>query len=84
VFVLIVYDKYTMNKQLYDIMDPENLTEIRAWAAVPLNRSSVITVGIEPNIRYQLAVYDQPYDEASIPRAEAALGSMIQACAWPE
>jgi hypothetical protein len=73
-----------MQTQLYDILDPENLTEIQAWAAVPLNRSSVITVGIEPNIRYQLAVYDLPYDETSIARAEAALGSMIQACAWPE
>ena len=73
-----------MNKQLYDILDTENLTEIRAWAAVPLNRSILITVGVEPNIRYQLAVYDQPWDEPSIARAEAALGSMIQACAWPE
>ena len=73
-----------MNKQLYDILDAENLAVIRAWAAVPLNRSSVITVGVEPNIRYQLAVYDQPWDEPSIARAEAALGSMIQACAWPE
>ena len=73
-----------MNKQLYDILDTENLTEIRAWAAVPLNRSAVITVGIEPNVRYQLVVYDQPWDEPSIVRAEAALGSMIQACAWPE
>ena len=73
-----------MNKQLYDILDTENLTEIRAWAAVPLNRSILITVGVEPNIRYQLAVYDQPWDEPSIARAEAALGSMIQACAWSE
>ena len=72
-----------MNKQLYDILDAENLAVIRAWAAVPLNRSSVITVGVEPNIRYQLAVYDQPHDEPSIPRAEAALGSMITACDWP-
>jgi hypothetical protein len=73
-----------MNTQLYDILDSNDLAEIRAWAAVPDNRSSVITVGIEPNVRYQLAVYDQPWDEASIPRAEAALGSMITACAWPE
>ena len=73
-----------MQTQLYDILNPENLTEIRAWAAVPLNRSSVITVGIEPNIRYQLVVYDQPHDEPSIPRAEAALGSMILACDWPQ
>jgi len=73
-----------MQTQLYDILDPENLAEIRAWAAVPLNRSSVITVGIEPHKRYQLAVYDQPYDEASIPRAESVLGAKIQACAWPE
>ena len=72
-----------MNKQLYDILDAENLAVIRAWVAEPLNRSSVITVGVEPNIRYQLAVYDQPHDEPSIPRAEAALGSMIQACDWP-
>ena len=72
-----------MNKQLYDIPRADDLAVIRAWAAVPLNRSSVITVGIEPNIRYQLAVYDQPHDEPSIPRAEAALGSMIQACDWP-
>ena len=73
-----------MNKQLYDIPDPENLAVIRAWAAVADNRSSVITVGVEPNVRYQLVVYDQPYDDPSIPRAEAALGSMIVACAWPE
>lgn len=72
-----------MQTQLYLIPDPADLAVIRAWAAVPLNRSSVITVGVEPNIRYQLAVYDQPYDEPSIPRAEAALGSMIQACDWP-
>ena len=72
-----------MNKQLYDIPRADDLAVIRAWAAVPLNRSSVITVGVEPNIRYQLAVYDQPHDEPSIPRAEAALGSMIQACDWP-
>ena len=76
--------KYTMNKQLYDIPDAENLAVIQAWVAEPLNRSILITVGIEPNIRYQLAVYDQPFDEPSIPRTEAALGSMIQACAWSE
>ena len=73
-----------MRTQLYDILDTADLAVIRAWAAVPLNRSSVITVGAEPNIRYQLAVYDQPYDEPSIPRTEAALGSMIRACEWPE
>ena len=73
-----------MQTQLYDIPNPADLAVIRAWAAVPLNRSSVITVGIDPNMRYQLVVYDQPHDEPSIPRAEAALGSMITACAWPE
>ena len=73
-----------MRTQLYDILNPENLAVIRAWVAEPLNRSSVITVGVEPNIRYQLTVYDQPHDEPSIPRAEAALGSMITACDWPE
>lgn len=73
-----------MNKQLYDIPCVDDLAVIRAWAAEPLNRSILITVGIEPNVRYQLVVYDQPYDEPSIPRAEAALGSMIQACAWSE
>ena len=76
-------DKYTMNTKLYDIPDAENLAVIRAWVAEPLNRSSVITVGIEPHVRYQLAVYDQPWDETSIARVEAALGAMIQACAWP-
>ena len=73
-----------MNKQLYDIPRADDLAEIRAWAAEPLNRSSVITVGVEPDVRYQLVVYDQPHDEPSIPRAEAALGAMIVACAWPE
>jgi hypothetical protein len=73
-----------MNTKLYDILDPDNLAEIRAWAAVPDNRSAVITVGLEPNIRYQLAVYDQPHDEPSIPRAEAELGTMIRACDWPQ
>ena len=72
-----------MNKQLYDILDVADLAEIRAWAAEPLNRSAVITVGVEPNVCYQLVVYDQPYDEPSIVRAEAALGSMIVACDWP-
>ena len=73
-----------MNKQLYDIPNITDLAEIRAWAAVAENRSLVVTVGVEPNTRYQLVVYDQPHDEPSIPRAEAALGAMIQACAWPE
>lgn len=74
-----------MQTQLYLIPDPADLAVIQAWAADPLNRSSVITVGIEPNIRYQLVVYDQPHDdEPSIPRAEAALGSMILACDWPQ
>jgi len=73
-----------MHTQLYLIPDPADLAVIQAWAAVPDNRSSVITVGVEPNIRYQLAVYDQPHDEPSIPRAEAELGSMIQACDWPQ
>ena len=73
-----------MRTQLYDILDTADLAVIRAWVAVPLNRSSVITVGAEPNIRYQLAVYDHPYDEPSIARAEAELGSMIRACEWPE
>ena len=72
-----------MNKQLYDIPDPENLAVIRAWAAVADNRSSVITVGVGSLTRYQLVVYDQPYDEPSIPRAETALGAMIVACDWP-
>ena len=73
-----------MNTQLYDILDSADLVQIRAWAADPLNRSSVITVGVAPNQRYQLTVYDQPYDEPSIPRAEAELGTMIRACDWPE
>jgi len=73
-----------MNTKLYDILDLAHLVEIRAWAAVPDNRSAVITVGIAPNTRYQLAVYDQPYDAPSIPRAEAELGTKISACAWPE
>ncbi len=73
-----------MQTQLYDILDIANLAEIRAWAAVPDNRSAVITVGVAPNIRYQLVVYDQPHDEPSIPRAESALGSMILACDWPQ
>ena len=73
-----------MLAQLYDIPRADDLAEIRAWAAVAENRSLVVTVGVEPNTRYQLVVYDQPYDEPSIPRAEAALGSMIVACAWPE
>jgi hypothetical protein len=72
-----------INKQLYDIPRADDLAEIRAWAAVPENRSSLITVGVEPNVRYQLVVYDQPYDPPSIPLAEAALGSMIVACDWP-
>ena len=72
-----------MNKQLYDIPRADDLAVIRAWAAEPLNRSSVITVGVDSDARYQLVVYDQPHDEPSIPRAEAALGSMIVACAWP-
>lgn len=73
-----------MNRQLYDIPNPSDLAEIQAWAAVPDNRSLVITVGSAPNVRYQLAVYDQPHDEPSIARAEAALGAMIVACDWPE
>jgi hypothetical protein len=73
-----------MNRQLYDIPRHEDLAAIRAWAAVPENRSLVITVGSAPNVRYQLAVYDQPFDEPCIPRAEAALGAMIVACDWPE
>lgn len=73
-----------MNTQLYDILDSADLVQIRAWAAVPGNRSSVITVGVAPNQRYQLVVYDQPYDEPSIPRVEAELGTMIRACDWPE
>lgn len=72
-----------MNTKLYDIPDAENLAVIQAWVDEPLNRSSVITVGIEPHVRYQLVVYDLPDSEPSIPRAEAALGSMIQACDWP-
>ena len=73
-----------MNKQLYDIPRVDDLAVIRAWAAEPLNRSAVITVGVGSLTRYQLVVYDQPYDEPSIPRAEAALGSMIVRCDWPE
>jgi len=73
-----------MQTQLYDIPNPADLAVIRAWAAVPDNRSAVITVGVEPNTRYQLVVYDQPHDEPSIPRAEAELGSMILACDWPQ
>lgn len=73
-----------MNKQLYDIPSADDLAEIRAWAAEPLNRSSLITVGVGSLTRYQLAVYDQPYDEPSIVRAEAALGAMIVACAWSD
>ena len=73
-----------MNTKLYDILDAENLAVIQAWVAEPLNRSSVITVGIESHVRYQLVVYDLPWDQTSILRVEAALGSMIQACAWPE
>ena len=73
-----------MNRQLYDIPRHEDLAAIQAWAAEPDNRSLVITVGSAPNVRYQLAVYDQPHDEPSIPRAEAALGSRIVACDWPE
>jgi len=72
-----------MNTQLYDILDSNDLAEIRAWAAVPENRSLVITVGVAPDVRYQLVVYDQPYDEPSISR-EDHLGAMIQACDWPE
>ena len=73
-----------MQTQLYDISNPADLAVIQAWIAEPLNRSILITVGVEPHVRYQLAVYDQPFDEPSIPRTEAALGSMIQACAWSE
>ena len=73
-----------MRTQLYDIPRADDLAEIRAWAAVHENRSAVITVGVEPNTRYQLVVCDWPYDEPSIPRAETALGSMIVACDWPE
>jgi hypothetical protein len=73
-----------MNTQLYDIPRPEDLAEIRAWAAVPENRSLVIAVGTAPDTRYQLVVYDKPHDDPSIPRAEAALGAMIVACDWPE
>jgi hypothetical protein len=73
-----------MQTQLYLIPDPADLAVIQAWAADPLNRSSVITVGIEPNMRYQLVVYDLPWDETSIARAEAELGSMILACDWPQ
>lgn len=73
-----------MNMQLYDIPSADDLAEIRAWAAVADNRSAVITVGVGSLTRYQLVVYDQPYDEPSIVRAEAALGAMIVACAWPE
>ena len=72
-----------MNTKLYDIPDAENLAVIQAWVDEPLNRSSVITVGVEPNIRYQLVVYDLPWDQTSILRVEAALGSMITACDWP-
>ena len=72
-----------MNTQLYDIPDLRCLEELRAWAADPENRSALITVGIAPNVRYQLVVYDQPYDEPSIARAEAYLGTLIKACAWP-
>lgn len=72
-----------MQTQLYDIPNPADLAVIRAWAAVPLNRSILITVGIEPHVRYQLAVYDQPHDEPSIPRAASELGAMITACDWP-
>ena len=73
-----------MNKQLYDIPRADDLAVIRAWVAVAENRSAVITVGVEPHQRYQLVVYDHPCDAASIPRAEAELGDMIVACAWPE
>jgi hypothetical protein len=73
-----------MRTQLYLIPDPADLAVIQAWAAVPLNRSSVITVGVEPDVRYQLVVYDLPWDETSIARAEAELGSMILACDWPQ
>lgn len=73
-----------MRTQLYDILDIADLVQIRAWAAAPWNRSLVITVGAEPNVRYQLVVYDQPHDPPSIPRAEAELGAKISACAWPE
>jgi hypothetical protein len=73
-----------MNTQLYDILYDHDLPVIRAWAADPGNRSAVITVGVAPNVRYQLTVYDQPYDEPSIPRAENTLGPMIRACSWPE
>ena len=72
-----------MRTQLYDILDSADLVQIRAWAAEPLNRSLVITVGVEPNVRYQLVVYDQPHDEPSILRAEAHLGTKISACDWP-
>lgn len=73
-----------MQTKLYDIPNSADLAVIQAWVAEPLNRSSVITVGIEPHVRYQLVVYDLPDSKPSIPRAEAALGAMIQACAWPE
>jgi hypothetical protein len=73
-----------MNTQLYDILDSNDLAAIQAWAAVPNNRSLVITVGTAPDTRYQLVVYDKPHDDPSIPRAETALGAMIVACDWPE
>lgn len=73
-----------MNKQLYDIPRADDLAVIRAWAAVADNRSAVITVGVGSLTRYQLVVYDQPWDETSISRAEAVLGSMIVRCDWPE
>ena len=73
-----------MNKQLYDIPDIRSLEEIRAWAADPENRSSLITVGVEPNVRYQLVVYDLPAGEPNVARAEAYLGTLIKACEWPE
>ena len=75
-----------MNKQLYDIPRADDLAVIRAWVAVAENRSAVITVGVEPHVRYQLVVYDHPLIDAaaSIARAEAELGAMIVACAWPE
>ena len=73
-----------MNKQLYDIPRADDLAVIRAWAAVADNRSSVITVGVGSLTHYQLVVYDQPWDETNISRAEAVLGSMIVRCDWPE
>ena len=74
-----------MRTQLYNIPNLADLAVIQAWIADPDNRSSLITVGLEPHTKYQLVVvYNLPDDEPSSTRAEAVLGSMIQACEWPE